>query len=73
MNQKTKKKNNWKVIFKDKKWNKYERQPCEIWTRVLWYHRPVKYYNKGKKSEFYSRDDYEEEKSLNKKFNKKYS
>lgn len=32
-----------------------ERQPCEIWTRVMGYHRPVSEYNKGKKSEYYSR------------------
>lgn len=50
----------------------YERQPCEIWTRVLWYHRPVKYYNKWKKSEFYSRKEFQEE-SGNEKFNKQFS
>lgn len=27
-----------------------ERQPCEIWTRVMGYHRPVSEYNKGKKN-----------------------
>lgn len=32
-----------------------ERQPCEIWTRVMGYHRPVSEFNRGKKSEFYSR------------------
>lgn len=32
-----------------------ERQPCEIRTRVMGYHRPVSEFNKGKKSEFYSR------------------
>ena len=26
-----------------------ERQPCEIWTRVMGYHRPVSEFNKGKK------------------------
>ncbi len=31
-----------------------ERQKCEIWTRVMGYHRPVSEFNKGKKSEFYS-------------------
>ncbi len=29
-----------------------DRQPCEIWTRVMGYHRPVSEWNKGKKSEF---------------------
>ena len=32
-----------------------ERQPCEVWSRVMGYFRPVSEYNKGKKSEFYSR------------------
>ena len=52
---------------------KYKRQPCEIWTRVLGYHRPVSYYNEGKTSEFYSRTEFKEEKSLNSNFNEKYS
>ena len=32
-----------------------ERQPCEIWTRVMGYFRPVANFNKGKKSEFFER------------------
>ena len=28
-----------------------ERQPCEVWTRVMGYHRPVASFNAGKKSE----------------------
>ncbi|MNY21680.1 hypothetical protein D3C86_1552440 [compost metagenome] len=32
-----------------------ERQPCEIWTRVMGYHRPVSSFNKGKQGEFYER------------------
>ena len=28
-----------------------ERQPCEVWTRVMGYLRPVSEFNKGKKSE----------------------
>ncbi len=28
-----------------------ERQPCQIWTRVMGYHRPVEYFNIGKKAE----------------------
>ncbi len=28
-----------------------ERQPCEIWTRVMGYHRPVASFNPGKKGE----------------------
>jgi len=28
-----------------------ERQPCEIWSRVMGYHRPVAAFNKGKQQE----------------------
>jgi anaerobic ribonucleoside-triphosphate reductase len=28
-----------------------KRQRCEIWTRVMGYHRPVSSFNHGKKSE----------------------
>lgn len=41
-----------------------ERQPCEIWTRVMGYHRPVSSFNKGKKSEFAERTSFVEGKSL---------
>ena len=32
-----------------------ERQPCEIWTRVMGYHRRVASFNTGKKGEFHER------------------
>lgn len=32
-----------------------ERQPCEIWTRVMGYHRPVSSFNRGKQGEFKQR------------------
>lgn len=28
-----------------------KRQPCEVWTRVMGYHRPVNSFNIGKKAE----------------------
>lgn len=28
-----------------------ERTPCEVWTRVMGYHRPVSAFNNGKKAE----------------------
>lgn len=28
-----------------------ERQPCEVYTRVMGYHRPVAYFNVGKQAE----------------------
>ena len=32
-----------------------ERQRCEVWTRVMGYHRPVSSFNIGKKGEFAER------------------
>ena len=37
-----------------------ERQRCEIWTRVMGYHRPVASFNIGKKGEFDERRFFEE-------------
>lgn len=33
----------------------HERQRCEIWTRVMGYHRPVSSFNVGKQGEFNER------------------
>lgn len=38
----------------------HERQPCEIWTRVMGYHRPVSQFNIGKQSEFRERRLFQE-------------
>ena len=37
-----------------------ERQPCEVWTRVMGYHRPVSSFNKGKQGEYAERVCFEE-------------
>ena len=37
-----------------------ERQACEVWTRVMGYHRPVSSFNTGKKGEFNERTYFEE-------------
>lgn len=37
-----------------------ERQPCEVWTRVMGYHRPVHAFNIGKKAEFAERKYFKE-------------
>jgi Anaerobic ribonucleoside-triphosphate reductase len=37
-----------------------ERQPCEVWTRVMGYHRPVSSFNIGKKGEHYERKHFKE-------------
>ena len=38
-----------------------ERTRCEVWTRVMGYHRPVTSFNKGKKSEHRERRFFVEE------------
>jgi Anaerobic ribonucleoside-triphosphate reductase len=38
-----------------------DRQPCEVWTRVMGYHRPVASFNPGKKGEHYERRFFREE------------
>ncbi len=35
-----------------------ERQPCEVWTRVMGYYRPVEMYNTGKRGEFHERVEF---------------
>ncbi|HTP99340.1 MAG TPA: anaerobic ribonucleoside-triphosphate reductase [Casimicrobiaceae bacterium] len=41
-----------------------ERQRCEVWTRVMGYHRPVSSFNIGKKGEHYERRFFREAKAL---------
>ncbi len=52
------------VNIEDIKLDDSERQPCEVWTRVMGYYRPVSEFNVGKKSEFYSRVCFAEGKAL---------
>jgi len=39
-----------------------ERQPCEVWTRVMGYHRPVSSFNRGKQGEYRERKCFVESK-----------
>ena len=48
-----------------------ERQPCEVWSRVMGYHRPVDSFNRGKKAEYYERICYSENKVVKKIGDKK--
>lgn len=50
------------MTIQDIKLDDTERQACEIWTRVMGYHRPVSEFNRGKKSEYYSRLCFSEKK-----------
>ena len=38
-----------------------ERTPCEIWSRVMGYHRPVDQWNPGKQQEFQDRLNFSED------------
>ncbi len=40
-----------------------ERQPCEVWTRVMGYFRPVSSFNRGKQGEYHERKCFLEPKS----------
>jgi hypothetical protein len=40
-----------------------ERQRCEVWTRVMGYHRPVASFNIGKKGEHRERCFFREERA----------
>ena len=46
---------NEKIVLKDE-----ERQPCEIWSRVMGYHRPISSFNIGKKGEHCERKYFKE-------------
>ena len=43
------------IVLKDE-----ERQRCEVWTRVMGYHRPVASFNIGKKGEHSERRFFKE-------------
>lgn len=38
-----------------------QRQPCEVWTRVMGYHRPVASFNTGKQAEYAERTLFSEQ------------
>jgi hypothetical protein len=38
----------------------HERQRCEVWTRVMGYHRPVSEFNPGKQAEHGERQHFAE-------------
>jgi hypothetical protein len=43
-----------------------ERQRCEVWTRVMGYHRPMASFNTGKKGEFHERTYFSEQRCSSK-------
>ncbi len=50
-----------------------KRTRCEVWTRVMGYHRSVSHFNIGKKSEHYSRKHFQECVAANTQFINLYS
>lgn len=50
-----------------------ERTRCEVWTRVMGYHRPVSHFNTGKKAEHYSRKHFRETIAANHEFCREYA
>ena len=44
------------AIFLNSEGQEVERTRCQIYTRVMGYHRPVTSFNVWKKAEFYSRN-----------------
>ena len=44
-----------------------ERTRCEVWTRVMGYHRPVSQFNAGKQSEHRERTPFREERTVMRK------
>jgi hypothetical protein len=54
--------------FYNKQGEEIKRTPCQVYTRVMGYLRPVSHYNIGKKSEFYSRKYFDEQKTANSAF-----
>jgi len=41
--------------------------PCEVYSRVVGYFRPIQNWNDGKKQEFFDRVEFDEKASLNSK------
>lgn len=50
-----------------------KRTRCEVWTRVMGYHRPVSHFNTGKRSEHYSRLHFSERLSENSAFIREFA
>ena len=60
------------ATFVNKDGKEISRTPCEVYTRVMGYIRPVSNYNQGKKSEFYGRKYFEENLVDNSEFLRKF-
>lgn len=52
--------NNQTLLTNNPQLEDHERQRCEVWTRVMGYHRPVAQFNPGKQSEHAERRHFTE-------------
>jgi hypothetical protein len=59
--------------FFNKEGQEVQRTQCQVFTRVMGYLRPVSNYNVGKKSEFYSRKYFDEQKTANSSFVRQFA
>ncbi len=59
--------------FYNKKGEEIHRTPCQVFTRVMGYLRPVNNFHIGKKSEFYSRKYFDEGTTANSNFVRQFS
>lgn len=48
------------------------RTRCEVWTRVMGYHRPISHFNIGKRAEHMGRKHFEECRVANEEFCRTY-
>jgi anaerobic ribonucleoside-triphosphate reductase len=53
----------WRYEMKQIKLKDEERTPCEIYSRVMGYHRPIHTYNPGKQQEYADRKMFQENKA----------
>ena len=60
------------ATFVNKEGKEFSRAPGEVYTRVMGYMSPVSRYNIWKKSEFYSRKYFDENKVDNSEFLRKF-
>jgi hypothetical protein len=59
--------------FYNKEGQEIQRTPCQVFTRVMGYLRPENNFHIGKKSEFYSRKYFDEQKTANSEFLRKFA
>ena len=57
------------IAILQKELKNFNGTPCEVYSRIVGYHRPIKFWNTGKKEEFNSRSVYTSEGICNRRGN----